>query len=523
MTFGLSPNEVGMIEDVNRSTADNQSTTVFRKTTKPLMEMIAKCINRRLLVHMEAYARVNGELEYVWLYDHPGIQDRERLQQKEDLELGLSTLNEVRLDRGLEEIPWGDMPLELFRTLSRQQSRWALEQWLEMDEEDLPPEGGFGGLLGLSAPTLDAPRFMDTYAASPEEVRDALRNEPGYRYPALTGIARALQTAVKNVYEDLRVDTLEALQQTGAQKGLAFDVARIVAGVSISNRLVGVVMEHAMAAMTEAACFHASRLEDHVNDALPEDAPELEFEFSLQDTRALEALRANAAIRMRGVEDAVKQRIRDALVGVVESGGTVQDATRALNDSFDFLTTAHASLIARTEILDAARSGSQALAESTPLIAGKRWRATGGKSGDGRTRAWHAAMHDVVVPKDQAFTVPQLDAPGQPRNYPRTAFKVGDDQPFYCRCDQEPVLRDEMPDDIQTLYATPGIRRKHEPDMTTCTTERQRLALWCHGLPGEAFPAFIHRFDAATGNRALVADRLGVSRATLYAWLGTSP
>jgi hypothetical protein len=44
--------------------------------------------------------------------DNPVVDDREaaRLQEEQDLRLGVRSINQVRSDRGLPPVSWGDVP-----------------------------------------------------------------------------------------------------------------------------------------------------------------------------------------------------------------------------------------------------------------------------------------------------------------------------------------------------------------------------------------------------------------------------
>jgi hypothetical protein len=160
-------------------------------------------------------------------------------------------------------------------------------------------------------------------------------------------------------------------------------------------------------------------------------------------------------------------------------------------------------------------AGSQALAESSDLIAGKGWNATD----DGRIRSWHAAMDGEVVPKEDSFIVPSVSTgpdETQPSDYPREAFKVGDDQPFNCRCVQEPVLEEDMPDDVRSLNALAGVRAWPVPK----DSDRMREVLKSFAAPGHGIKRLLESSLDAFGSVNSACDELGISTATWYQWRG---
>lgn len=138
--FGLSKSEVGQTDDVNRASAEVDQLTVWRKNTKPLLTLLANEINRNILPHTEPAMSSPVELEFVWDMEHPAAKEKERERQIEDLSQGVRTVNEVRRERGMEEIAWGDIPAELQKSVARRHPQWALEKWGDIPEDELPED-----------------------------------------------------------------------------------------------------------------------------------------------------------------------------------------------------------------------------------------------------------------------------------------------------------------------------------------------------------------------------------------------
>lgn len=153
MVFGLNQNEVGDLADVNRSTAQEQATTVFRRTTRPLLDLFAAELNTDILPFHSAWADVMGEVEFAWVITNPDMQAMERARDIEDLDNGIHTVNEIRKRRGLEPVPWGEMPKEVMVSFARQHPSWAAQHWGGL--EDVPDDSS-GGMFGLAAPAPQA-------------------------------------------------------------------------------------------------------------------------------------------------------------------------------------------------------------------------------------------------------------------------------------------------------------------------------------------------------------------------------
>lgn len=549
MVFGLSQSEVGHIEDVNRAAGKEANIAVWRRTTKPLLNLLEEHINNEILPFLEEYHRVDGEIEFTWNFDNPEIEERQREQQRQELQAGTVTVNEVRQDRGKEPVEWGDWPQSLTKSIARNNPTWFLEQLgVEEPPEPSNPLGGGGGdPLGLSAgetrgDTVDAVGSDLLPLPAKEEDPlggeliplgavgkgdDSLRDEHYEgQYPPLAGHAEELETSVAARYEDQLDDLLEAVEAEwpdvpdeqdatpeGETKRLAFDLENIVDTISLSSTLTSVVQDANLEAMGITADWEAGNLEEQLEESVDEDDADVSIAFDVEDTYAAEHMRRNAAQDMVTVESTVKSRIRRALVDVQEEGGNVTDATRELRETFDELTDSHARLVSRTETLGSSRHGSQALAESSDVVGGKKWLA----SDDGRTRAWHEAMDGEIVGVDDDFTVPSVGDDDQPADYPRSAHVVGEDQPFNCRCVQQSVLAEDMPDDAQELASVDGVTVKVGGRALDGLTARQREIKTEHAADDETFVEF---FDRTLGehSKTSAAKALGISKHTLYKW-----
>jgi len=143
MCFGLNQNEVGDLADVNRSTAREQSATLYRKTTLPLLQFIEQNFNTEILPYLEPFHRIKGEVEFAFLPFHAETESLERDAQVLDMTHNLKTVNEVRLERGEKTYPWGDIPSTLLDQLFRTHPEWAYENFVYEPGMPKPPEPGF--------------------------------------------------------------------------------------------------------------------------------------------------------------------------------------------------------------------------------------------------------------------------------------------------------------------------------------------------------------------------------------------
>jgi len=546
MIFGLNQGEVGDIENINRATMKEQSANVFRTTTKPVLDRMAADINRHILPFRRAYQRVDGELEFAWLIDNPSMKERERQRQKEDLESGTATVNEIRQERGEEPLDWGDMPLELMRSVARNNPGWALENWADVENPPAPAPGG--GLLsaysrgGSEGKASGGMTVGDDLLPSPSKQEpgshvypldaigkgdDSLRNEPFEdQYPALAGHIDEASEDIEGSILGFEEDILSLAEEHFPEDEPPTDFGTLPTfdndlddiGQQIGSSLASIVVQRNREAMEIAAQFHANKLEEEAEKAISSKQDEevaVEISFDVEDTFAYERMEREAASRMVTVGGSVKNLVRTTLLNVAEDGGNVTEATAELRDVLDTKIPNHARLVARTETRMSQSAGSQALAESSDLIAGKEWNATD----DSRTRSWHAAMDGEIVPKEESFIVPKVSTDPdetQPSDYPREAFTVGDDQPFNCRCVQEPVLAEDMPEDVRSLNEMDGV--KAWP--VAKDSERMREVLKSFAAPGNSIERLLSDSLDAFGSVNQACEELGISTATWYQWKG---
>jgi len=529
---GLNQGEIGDFESGNRSMGDYHGRQVFRQTTKPLLDTLEDTFNDEILPAMEAYWRVDGELEFAFEINHEQMQELERKRQSEDLQQGTRTINEIRRERGEEEKPWGDMPKEVITAMARKHPEWAAQHWGGVDEEELP-EPGLGSDLNLfgsststtastastADDTADAERGTGNARPADREVRDDSDGEIGDEFPSVAQLISTLQGEVaRHIETELEAveETVEEQwpENTDNDRTVLTNVDELVEDVALQDLLADSVVEANTAAMQEAANEETDRLEDALQEhfAVPVEVAEISLDFDLQDTFAWEAMRRRAAQNMVSVEETVREQVRNVLLDVAEDGGNVDDATGALRERVPEISDNHSRLVARTELPQASREGTQALGEATDVVSGKRWLA----SNDGRSRPWHDEMHDVVVDIDDSWTVPagwEGEPHYQPANYPRVAHTVGEDQPFNCRCVEQLVLDEDMPDDVRALEDVGGVT------VDLQITDRQFEVWREHALAGEGVQDLLDRIDREYSRNTEAPDVLGISKEAYYRWI----
>lgn len=103
--FKIPPSELGFTDNVNYATASSQERVGIRKTIKPYLDLLEYKTNAEIMPEF-------GYEDLEFCFDEPDYAGEQvkRQQEKTDLELGVRTINEVRAERGLEPVEWGDTP-----------------------------------------------------------------------------------------------------------------------------------------------------------------------------------------------------------------------------------------------------------------------------------------------------------------------------------------------------------------------------------------------------------------------------
>lgn len=178
----VSPQDVGIIADVNRSSGEVQQELTKSKGLLPLMTAISEYITRNVILEI----RPQDDLRLSFTEDDTEKKKNEWTIHQQKLISGVMTINEYRVENGKAPVPWGNTPLQ------------GLRNWKEEDEESgglpgmgAPPGGGLPPLPGMmnpggpvgganpgaGRPPLDAlksSRFFALHARDEEEAEELM-------------------------------------------------------------------------------------------------------------------------------------------------------------------------------------------------------------------------------------------------------------------------------------------------------------------------------------------------------------
>jgi len=103
--YGVTSDELGFTETSNRSVGQSQSRVFVRRAIKPFLQILEQKFTNEIIT--EFY---DGEPEVELKFKFIDIHEEhiKRTEEWSDVKAGIRTVNEIRLDRGFEPVPWGD-------------------------------------------------------------------------------------------------------------------------------------------------------------------------------------------------------------------------------------------------------------------------------------------------------------------------------------------------------------------------------------------------------------------------------
>lgn len=142
-TYQVSPQDVGFLADVNRSTSQTQAEMTKSKGLETLMMSLSSYFTNQVIKEI----RPEGDLK-LWFEDDDVQKDKERWNiNQQKLVSGVLSINQYRATEGLHPVPWGNTPLQ------------GLRNWQPEDENQqgqgapgAPPLPVIGGMTNPGGP-----------------------------------------------------------------------------------------------------------------------------------------------------------------------------------------------------------------------------------------------------------------------------------------------------------------------------------------------------------------------------------
>jgi SPP1 gp7 family putative phage head morphogenesis protein len=429
MANGVPRSVLGDVVDANRAAAETNQWVFDAHTITPLTALIADALTRQVARDYDAALRVR--------FADFAIRDKgfELQQESADLQTKVRSVNQVREDRGLDPVPWGEEPIGSFA--------------------DIPyrPEDAAENAAGAFGPPGDDPAAMDDGEESQEEgdqEEDRTRRPRQEQQPL--GIARnnrraaarsnwdpavtwrryvateqrfrpEFERAIRQVLAQQRDAVLEALD---AFRGRAEpdDVAELL-GLERWARLFGRLVEP----------IRRRLFKETGEDVLVKLGTQQRFAFGDR----VEAILARQAAELLGrTTDTTRRAVRRAIADGVGEGEGIEQIASRIREVFRTRRD-HARTIARTEVLRGSAAAHLEGFSQAGFVAKKRWNT----SLDDAVRDSHAETDGQVVELDAPFVLgdgEHADGPGLGAN----GAALSAANAINCRCFVTPVFDSEV-------------------------------------------------------------------------------
>lgn len=380
-------------EGVSRANLEAADVGYKELALRPRLQRYQEAINIRLLPRLAE----RGDAGRLWFeFSNPVTDDLEARAKllTDAIRVASAAPNELRDVLGLDPWPDGDVRLVPASTLPVTSLRGA--PTAGQDDPGGEEDGARADALPPGVPAL----------------------------PAETTPATAAHAEVVRAEETLELVALRFLQrQTALERGLASQVRALF---SREQRVVIAAMRR-----TPGRAVEDAQTRDMIDDALRGTATDWErmlarfwlrgmqagwllavpqlgdrqLPWTAIQVQATEFAQRMGALKVRGIQDLTRAKIRQVVARGVAEGHSVDQVARALRALYDGFKGARALTIARTETAQAVNRGHWLHAKAVQRRQGvqvrKQWVATN----DGRTRPTHAEAHRQTVPLDEAFTV----------------------------------------------------------------------------------------------------------------------
>lgn len=366
MGNGVPRSILGDVVDANRAAAETNQFVFDLHTVTPLADTVADALTAHL-----AFPLYGPEIRVRFAPFVMGDKAYELLRERQDLELAVRPINEVRADRALEPVEWGDLPKGTFA--------------------DAPYTGDAPEPVGSDDPNAlddgDEPRSLRARDSLPRASREVSggRVTGGARSPADLEWRRVLnrerqfvprfENGMRKVLRAQQREVMQRLDDAGLGRSYAREITDAEVLEIIARTFGDARWLQLFRATTEPvrkAAFKAAGM-----DALELSGVSQAFEFTPRVVSILEHQAVSFAQRVNATT--LKQLsavITDALAeGFAEGEALSTRAKRieqAVGEAFD-LRRKHAKTIARTETLRATQKAQTEGYRQSGVVAQKRW------------------------------------------------------------------------------------------------------------------------------------------------------
>jgi len=312
-------------------------------------------------------------------YDNPVPADEEFLLKKRESNIKnwVMSVNEVRLEDGKEEAPWGKSPLTPFNIAPLDISKSKVEPALE------------------PAKSIIAKEFTEEYKSKYWNLF----------IKRITPLENDFKRAMIKYFQEQENEVLRAIRKKSITKDVD-DVLRIT---------------HSERELQKLALLSLPRITETVKINGTAAYAELGVEgaFDVTNPEVIKWIKKRTGLLIKSISDTTLEKLRKTLAAGVDAGESIPKLADRISDVFSDAKGYRSTLIARTETHNASNLGNIQAYKQSGVVEKKEWLS----AMDNRVREEHAAMDGEIVGIDEAFSNGEM--------YPSSPN---------CRCTTLPVI-----------------------------------------------------------------------------------
>jgi SPP1 gp7 family putative phage head morphogenesis protein len=413
MANGVPRSILGDVVDANRAAADTNRLVFDRHTITPQAGLIADALTHQLVVPEF------GNDWRVCFEDFVDEDEELRLsEERQDLELKVRTVNQVRADRGLDPVDWGEVPIGTFGDQPYEPEAFD-------DDDDPDPFGTDpGGEAEPEPPSTQEDTEPRQRVVSPRIAARFTSEATWARMiQAETTFVPKMISRLRRVFAAQKALTLDAMKDSplSERSHERADWIDELFELADFSRLFDVLV-------TPITVEVYQKSGENVLAAL-EQRPSLSF-----DEIAVKEIREQGAELVTFANATTKRNLRSTLAKGVEAGESFEDLAKRVRRTFNAASKSRARTIARTEVGHAITKGQLAGYRESKVVTLKRWNT----ALDDRVRDSHE-IDGQTVRVDEPFIL----GDGEPAQGPRVGTdggRLSAHNSINCRCFTTPVL-----------------------------------------------------------------------------------
>jgi len=444
MANGVPRSILGDVVDANRAAADTNRLVFDRHTIKPQAGLIADALTHQLAVPLFGTDTRIAFTEFI-----SEDEDLRLREEAQDLSLKVRSVNQVRADRGIDDVEWGELPVGSFADTPYDGAQDDDPEPNPFDSTSDPGANPFETGDDPDEPEPDDEPDDDSEELEPEEGRALIVARAHKRITANFTPARAwgralqlesqnvprMVSGLRKVFAGQRALTLDALAKEP-------DLARAWAVEGFGRAdFVDALFEGVE--FTKLFDFLVTPIREEVYKRAGENVllglehkPILSF-----DEAAIKTMRAQGAELVTLANATTKRSIRTTLAKGIALGENAEKMAARVRKVYSVASKSRSRTIARTEVGHAISSGQLAGYEASGVVARKQWNT----ALDDRVRDTHGGpghlLDGVQVDVASAFTL--LD--GEKAMAPKVAVgggRLSAHNGINCRCFSTPVVEE---------------------------------------------------------------------------------